>query len=63
LDASLGVHGGPHAGLDAWSAMPGQRAGVADVEVLGHDHATVGLDQPASAADLPLVRRLGLLPS
>jgi hypothetical protein len=35
------------------AALPGQRAGVADIEVLGGDRATGWFDELASTGDLP----------
>jgi hypothetical protein len=47
------------AGLGA--ALPWQRAGVADVEELRHDHPTPGLDQLTGTSHLPRPRRRHVL--
>jgi len=61
VEPALGVaqRGQQSAGLRA--ALPGQRAAVGDVEVLGDDHAAFGLDELAGAGDLPVVGGLGVL--
>jgi hypothetical protein len=42
-------------------ALPRQRAGLPDVEVLGDDDPAGGLDQGAAAGDLPVPGRFGVL--
>ena len=45
----------------AGTALPRQRPGLADVEVVGHDDPAGRLDQGAAAGLLPVVGRLGIL--
>lgn len=61
LESAVGPGQGFEEGGCHWTALPGQRAGAAYVEVLGHHDSAGRLDEAPRPGELPVLGRLGVL--